>query len=393
MRNWPLVGRVDELAYLDGLIGDPECHGVFLAGQAGVGKTRLLAELAASLDGHHIERATATRSAQSLPFGALAHLLPDSPEVDRADLLAVIRGTLTRRAEGRPIVFVVDDAHLLDPMSAAFVHHIALTGSIKVALSLRSGEAAPDAIAALYRDGVLPRLELQPISRDEFDALVGAVLDGHVEPATLERLWAAAAGNVLYVRELILDAIEAGTLATQRNAWRWTGTAGAAPRLREVVFNHIGQLPGSQRQLLDLLAVAEPLGVDLVEQLAPSSSLADAERRGLVIVESNDRRTEARLAHPLFADALLLALPATERRRLHHVLADAVEASGMFRRDDPLRLAMWRLEAGDLPDTDRLCVAARHRPQELGTIRSGRNHHAHPCRHRAPHRGRSRAPG
>lgn len=359
MGSWPLVGRLEELAYLDELIGDPECSGGFLAGEAGVGKTRLLAEVTGRLASHHVERVTATRSAQLLPFGALAHLLPESMAEDRADHLAMIGGVLRRRSGARPIVLAVDDAHLLDPMSAAFVHHAATTGLAKVVLSARSGEAAPDAIVALYRDGVLARLELQPISRSEFDELVGTVLGGHVEAGTLERLWTVAAGNVLYVHELILDAAEAGTLVEEQGLWRWAGRAGNAPRLREIVFGRLGQLSANQRQLLDLLAIAEPLGSALAEQLAPSSSLADAERQGLIAVETDNRRTQVRLGHPLFAEALLLALPNTERRRIHHALADALQSNGARRGHDSLQLATWRLEAGDEPDSNLLTAAAR----------------------------------
>ena len=223
MSNWPLVGRREELIYVLELINDPSSRGALLAGAAGVGKTRLLSEAIGSLDGYHVERATATRSAQQLPFGALAQLLPDGIPGDRADLLPVIGRTLRRRAGDRPVVLAVDDAHLLDPLSAAFVHYAATTGAAKTLLSMRSGEAAPDAIVALYRDDVLPRLELQPISRGEFDELVGAALGGHVESASLDRLWAAAAGNVLYVRELMLDAAEAGALRQEHGVWRWAG--------------------------------------------------------------------------------------------------------------------------------------------------------------------------
>ena len=170
---------------------------------------------------------------------------------------------------------------------------------------------------------VLPRLELQPITRTEFDRLVGAVLDGHVERATLERLWAIAAGNVLYVRELIFDAVEAGTLALERGrAVAMDGARGnSAPTPGSCVQSH-RRAPRRPASPARLLPVAEPLGLDLVEQLAPAASLADAERRGLINIEVTGRRTEVRLGHPLFAEALLLALPAATRRHLYRGLAD-----------------------------------------------------------------------
>jgi predicted ATPase len=258
MQKWPLVGRAEELDYIVEIIGDPARRGVFLAGAAGIGKTRLLSEVSAVLDNYHVERATATISARQLPFGALAHLMPERMVNDRADLLLLTGAALQQRAEGRPAVLVVDDAHLLDPMSAAFVHFVATSGLARILISVRSGEVAPDAITGLYRDEVLLRLELQPLARAEFDELIAAVLGGSIEPSSLERLWTAAAGNILFVRELLLDATEAGTLHQDGNLWHWTGRVGTAVRLREIVFSRIGQLSPSQRRLLDLLAIAEP---------------------------------------------------------------------------------------------------------------------------------------
>ena len=359
MGHWPLIGRQVELAYLQEQISDPSRPGVVVAGAAGVGKTRLLQEVVAATQVHHVERVTATRSAQALPFGAMSHLLPESLPLDQADLLGAIGRYVRNRADGRPVLLVVDDSQLLDPLSATFIHHAATTGLATTLLGMRSGEPAPDAITALYRDDVLARLELQPISRSEFEELVRAVLAGDVETATLDRLWEVAAGNVLYMRELLLDAAEAGTLRQEHGLWLWSGRAGNAPRLREMVFSRIGNLSSGQRRMLEVLAIAGPLGLTLLESLASDSSPESAERDGLITTEREGRRVEVRLAHPLFGEALLQSLSALEHRRLHHTLADALDRTGARRREDKLRLAVWRLEAGDECDADLLTAAAR----------------------------------
>jgi DNA-binding CsgD family transcriptional regulator len=89
---WPLVGRRSELAMLDDALlagARPGC--VVLAGAAGVGKTRLAREALARARaaGMATEWVAATRSAASIPFGAVSHLLPaapaggDGPALDR----------------------------------------------------------------------------------------------------------------------------------------------------------------------------------------------------------------------------------------------------------------------------------------------------------------------
>src|SRR5438067_4844537 len=156
---WQLVGRREELAYIDEALADPARAGVVIAGQAGVGKTRLVREATSRLFDRHVEVATATESARLLPFGALSALIPEELGGDRPDVLSIVGRELVRRADGRPIVLAVDDAHLLDPLSSAFVHHAVTTGLTQALITLRSGESAPDGIVALHRDEVMPRLE------------------------------------------------------------------------------------------------------------------------------------------------------------------------------------------------------------------------------------------
>ena len=79
--SWPIVGRDGELAAVQCAILDPACGGVILAGTQGAGRTSLAreTEFRALAAGRATIWATGTRAASALPFGALAHLLPDDP--------------------------------------------------------------------------------------------------------------------------------------------------------------------------------------------------------------------------------------------------------------------------------------------------------------------------
>ena len=214
MDRWPMVGRAQEQQFISDAIADPDRSGVLVAGQAGVGKTRLIHEVLSWTSDHHVERITASESLRPLPFGALAQLLPSNlHEVDQVDLLAVLGQDLQHRAEGRAIILAVDDVHLLDGLSAGFIDYVAITGLATVLLTLRSGLPVPDALGRLTRHGTIPRLELQALSRPEFDEMLEQALDGIVESVSLERMWEATRGNVLFARELIADLLEAGELA------------------------------------------------------------------------------------------------------------------------------------------------------------------------------------
>src|SRR5437899_1323560 len=121
--TWPLMGRREELALFEQALATSGMSGVVFAGAAGVGKTRLAREAlaAAEAKGWVARWAVATQAAASIPFGALAHLLP-AVEVGVANRVELLRGAAARLAEeagGRRVALGVDDAHLLDDASAA----------------------------------------------------------------------------------------------------------------------------------------------------------------------------------------------------------------------------------------------------------------------------------
>ena len=268
------------------------------------------------LAGWYVAWATATQAASDLPLGGLAGLgLADDGMSfqGRAGLLSRLTAILAERAGGLQTLVVVDDAHFLDELSAALVHHLATSGAAAVLLTLRTGEQPPPAVVSLYKDGPVPWLELEPLGQSGFGALASAALGGEIEPDTLHRLWSGTAGNVLFLRELVADAVGAGTLAQVSGLWRWAPDGTVGPRPAELVADRMGRLERDRRLLAELLAVGEPLGADLVQGLASRIDLADEERRGTIVVEESGRRAEVRLAHPLFGEVIRARMPVLQR--------------------------------------------------------------------------------
>jgi hypothetical protein len=130
--RWPLVGREVELAELRRLLGaDRGPSGVAVFGDAGVGKTRLVAEAveACRAEGVAVEWVRATEAARAIPLGSFAHLLGPGDDVHhREDLLHLALARLREWAGTGRVLLAVDDAHLLDEASVALVH-LAVTRS------------------------------------------------------------------------------------------------------------------------------------------------------------------------------------------------------------------------------------------------------------------------
>jgi DNA-binding CsgD family transcriptional regulator len=351
--GWPFVGREWELERVAEALAVR--RGVVLAGEAGVGKTRLLAEAVEGAEGAGLRvlRVGATRSSGAVPLGAFAPLLPID---DAAASLARAREAILAR---EPAVLAVDDAHALDEASAALVHQLVTQDGLAVLATVRRGEDAPDAVIGLWKDGLCERLDLEPLGRPVLDRLVREALGGPVDGQVLHFLWSRTLGNALFARELLGAAVDSGALARRGGVWTLTEQFTAPPRLRELIAGRLHGARAGERTALELLAIAEPLPFGLLLDMAGGRALERLEERGLLVLDDS-AQANARLSHPLLADVVLDALGPIKRRRLLRDLVDAVEA-----RPLPLdvgdRLVRWRIDAGmDVSAGELLATARRY---------------------------------
>jgi DNA-binding CsgD family transcriptional regulator/tetratricopeptide (TPR) repeat protein len=364
MLVWPMAGRTEEFRLVQEALGEGEAgRGVVLAGPPGVGKTRLAQEVMAQAGagGALAEWGVATRSAATIPLAALTHLIPASSQPRGAlDLMAATVSALADRAGGRPVIVGIDDAHLLDDASATLIHHLAVTNAAKLVLTVRAGQAAPDPIVALWKDGTLQRIEVQPLARSEVEALITAVLGDRVDGTTMEWLWTTSGGNLLYLRELVLGGLDSGQLRLEAGIWSWRGPFTPGARLAELVAGRLGLLEPVERDLLERLALGEPLEVGLLGDMVSTGTFDSLERRGLVAIDKDKRQQMVRLAHPLHGEVLRFEMPTLRSEEICRWLAESVEARGTVDPDQALAAALWRLASGGGGSPEVYLAAAHH---------------------------------
>ncbi|MCD2192044.1 LuxR C-terminal-related transcriptional regulator [Actinomycetospora endophytica] len=372
--HWPLIGRQDELSALTQAWRSGRPGTVIVAGSAGLGRSRLLSEAleAARRDGRPTTWTVGTGAAGDVPLGAFAHLLPALDPTMRP--LSLVREAATLLGVGRgsgPVVIGIDDAHLLDELSLTLVHNLALGAAASLLLTVPCDGPVPETLSGLWKDGLGTRLELAPLSRGRTDELIGAVLGPIVGSRTSRHLWQLCRGNPMYLREVIAAALSDGGIAAPDGVWLCTRRPEVPPRLAETVRARWGPLDPTERTALELLALDGPLSAAELVKLVGVEAVAELERRRLVTVDSDGRRSRARLMHPLYADVVAAGMPQVGGRRLRRRLLEVRDATTHAprartagdrprRTGDRLRIGSLLLDS-DHPGRDPalLTVAAR----------------------------------
>jgi DNA-binding CsgD family transcriptional regulator len=372
-----LTGRNEELAAIEAAVRDPDSCGVVVRGAAGVGKSRIAQEaLARATDTGCVTRwAVATSSARGVPLGAFASWV--SAEMDTLQLVRGVVEALTSTSGDASVVIGVDDVYLLDDLSAFVLHQIVRRRAAKVLLTVRDGEPIPVGVQEIWSCGAFDRIDLQPLSFEETGNLLRKALGGPVDPAASHRLWSLTRGNALYLHHVVEQEVSDGRLVNELGCWRLRGSMAVAPALAELIECRIGALASAVSDVIDILAVGEPVDVRALIRLTDTAAVEAAEARGLITVGDWDGGVKARLAHPLYGEIRRERAPATRLRRLRGVVADMI-ASGED-RDEPrilVRRASLALDSDLPPDPELFLSGSRSAVQLLDTPLAERLSHA-----------------
>lgn len=358
------IGRRPELAELERALdgagaGHPTI--VFLAGESGVGKTRLLSRLieaghergARTLGGACIELGE-----DELPYAPLVAalrplqrrqdpILAEIPESTRAELARLIpelgeaagdaeteRGEAQRRlfdafleliaslGESEPVLLWIEDIHWADRSTRSFLRFLAASLSEEraaVVATYRSDELhrrhpLRPLLAELERSPCARRVELERFDRGEVHDQLADILGEPPRVEVVERMYGRSEGNPLFTEELLAAGVDArGPLP---------------PSMREALLLRVERLPDESQRLLRLLSAAARAGGDLLADAAgiAPAALSPAMREAVaaqIVVTDDSGRFGFR--HALLREVVYDDLLPGERAELHLALARALE--------------------------------------------------------------------
>jgi hypothetical protein len=330
-------------------LDDPQSSGVVLVGVDGAGKTLLarsaVERFAAAKPSTVLRRVVGTATGRIVPFGAFRALLDINETGRPAELLRAAHESLT--ADGGELLFVVDDAHHLDHLSATLVYQLALSRSARLVVTVRADSELPDAVAALSADELLTLVKVEPLDEPATAALLESALGAPPDAAVTDEVFRRSQGNPLYLRHLV----QGGELEN-------------GPPLPALIDGYLAGLPAPARMVLDYLALAEPLPRGDLTALAGEHAVDEAEAAGAV---ASDDREMVYAAHPLYTDRVRAALAPDAARALRTSLVEQSATRPSGRIGDQLRLSALAVES-DAPSAIADIVAAAQHALRLGEL-------------------------
>jgi DNA-binding CsgD family transcriptional regulator/tetratricopeptide (TPR) repeat protein len=300
--------------------------------------------------------AACTETSRSIPLGAFAPWVGSTGARDPIALLVSARKSILDSPDA---VAGIDDAHLLDQLSATLLHQIAVEGAGHIVATARSGEPLPDAVTSLWKDGYLHRLDLQPFTKQQSVALIESVLGGTLEELSAEVMWEASGGNPLFLRHLVEGAIEAGTLRPVNGVWQLRGPTAVSAGLAELLEDRLKRAGNAALSALKLLALCEPLDIDTLSELAGEEAVDAAEVQGLVRIVRDGDQINARISHPLYGDVVRRLIGTASARKLRGRIVTVLRARGTDSAAARVRLAQLSIDSDQPADNDLLIAAAK----------------------------------
>jgi serine/threonine protein kinase len=400
-----LVGRERELKEARALWNkaiSEEGQTLLISGEPGIGKTRLMREVATHAEvsggqaivgecyaeggapyatvGQIIRRAfrRSTEDGFSLSDFVMADLLtltpslrdsypdvlpnpPLDPQSDQQRLFESVVTLCKALSERAPLLLVMEDVHWADSGTLSLLRHLARRTRHQRVLLLGTyrevelDEARPfnQVLMDLNREQLAVRLKLPRLNREQTREMLEVLFDEEMKPESLEAIYRETEGNPFFVEEVSKALVESGKLYFEDGRWHRPSIEELEipQSVRIAIQSRISKLPEEVQETLQLASI---LGREFdFDTLAEASeldedalieALENAEQDQLIEEVSSENGVTFGFIHAMIPTTLVEGVRTLRRRRIHRRAASAVER---LRPEDYEALAYHNGEAGD----------------------------------------------
>jgi len=375
----PLIGRREEMAQLEAWWREEGERVMLLAGDAGIGKTRLLAETAVRAHasgaivlagrapeetlvpyqsflealGQYVSRAT-LEELRSAPreYGAeLSRLIPElrrrlpelpppdpgDPDTERYRLFEAVAGLLAEISASVPVLIVLDDLQWADRPSLLLLRHLARSphnARVSILGAYRAvdpwSEGFDAALAGLRRERLMVQMDIGGLDADDSMELVRLRAGGTPSLAFVEALYRETEGNPFFIEEIVRHLIDSGVRSEEAGAHELE-SVGLPDDVRDVISRRLERLDAES---LEWLRVAAVIGRDF-ESVVLERVLAFDDERFLaavdaaldagLVVEAPGEPGRYSFSHALIRETLYETMSTARRTRMHRRVGVALE--------------------------------------------------------------------
>ncbi len=363
----PLVGRAGTLAEVQSDLrntGPGGTAAVFVTGESGVGKSRLLRETAAAMrtSGMAVLSGLCLDIGDASPLHPVLRALRSHDQVtptvgadDAGALLDRVSSSLRAVAAGRRLLLVLDDLQWADRSTRQLLLYLlAGLGDIELSVlaavraeALHGAHPLRRVLAELRRLRSVRVVDLAPLDSTQTLELVTAIAGGTIELEDAERVFKRSGGNPFVVEELARDLRD--------------GRVELSDTLREIFLSRVDELPVNAHAVVRAVATGvEPVEHAILAQVVrlPEDQLLEAIRAGVAHRFLAHAPEGYRLRHRLVAEILDQEVLPAEAAAVHRRYAEAFEAASGA--DDYTRLAHhWQLAGEPTRALPSVVAAAR----------------------------------
>ncbi|MDQ0029219.1 helix-turn-helix transcriptional regulator [Arthrobacter bambusae] len=359
----PPIIRAAELQEIVIALSGPEPAGIIVSGPGGSGMTTLLDAAASVLSGSFSVIAhNVSESFADIPFGIAMALVPDLPartKVWPGSIVAACRKAVRgAAASGSPALLVLDNIDFLDDMSLWLLNQLLVEPDIRLIATHRSDRPLRMELMESVVSRQLSVVTLDDLTEEQLREFLDDRLGGRSARSLVREIHILTGGNLQTAKLLLDEAAARGEIVEQAGSWMLSGPIRMdGSQALELTRHRLEGYSVPQRQVVDLLAVGEPIPLAVLEQLVQKRAIEALRADGTIRVQK-DNQEAATLSHAIEGRLARQQLGPARILELHRSIYAASSPAGddslwtLFRRVD-----LEQASGLTVPDADLLAVA------------------------------------